>query len=409
MDAHEHTESVDTLIIGAGQAGLAAGYHLSRRGVPITILESAPRVGDGWRARWDSLRLFTPARYSSLPGMPFPSPPHYFPTKDEFADYLESYAASFELPVRTGVRVDAVTREGDGYVVTAGVRRFEARRVVVAMANYQTPFVPPFASDLADDIVQIHSSAYLNPGQLRAGGVLIVGAGNSGSEIAMELAPRHAVWLSGRSVGELPFRPSSRVGRLLVPVVLRGLFHRVLTVDTPIGRKARPKIVSRGGPLIRVKRRDLEAVGVRQVPRTVSADGGRPVLEDGSAPDVTNVVWCTGFRPGFESWIRLPIHGSHEPLHQRGRVAGVPGLYFLGLHFRRALSSAMIHGVGHDAEEIAREIASEIGREAAREAARENARENAPDAANGTARAGVTQHAGPARERTPRPQRQIAN
>jgi putative flavoprotein involved in K+ transport len=238
-------------------------------------------------------------------------------------------------------------------VVTAGARRFEAEHVVVAMANYQVPRVPSFARDLGADIVQLHSSAYRNPNQLREGPVLIVGAGNSGSEIALELAKsRHQIWMSGRDTGHVPFRINSAIGRLLLPFVLRFLFHRVLTVRTPMGRKIRPKVLTQGGPLIRVKPNDLASAGVDRVPRVVGVRDGLPLLEDGRVLEAANVVWCTGFDPGF-SWIDLPVFGKGgEPKHDQGVVTGEPGLYFVGLHFLYAFSSGMIHGVGRDAERI---------------------------------------------------------
>jgi putative flavoprotein involved in K+ transport len=227
------------------------------------------------------------------------------------------------------------------------------------MANYQRPKVPGFASELRDDIVQLHSAAYRNPAQLREGGVLLVGAGNSGSEIAMELVRDHPVFMSGRDTGHIPFRIEGPAGRLiLVRLVLKGLFHRVLTVATPVGRKVRPTVVGRGGPLIRVKPRDLAAAGVTRVPRTAGVERGWPRLEDGRVLDVTNVVWCTGFHPGF-SWVDLPVFdGRGEPRHESGVVPESPGLYFVGLHFLHALSSAMIHGVGRDAARIAEAVAA---------------------------------------------------
>lgn len=353
------SERIHTVIIGAGQAGLSVGYHLARRRIPFVILEANQRIGDTWRRRWDSLRLFTPARFDGLEGMPFPAPPFSFPTKDEMASYLEAYAVRFHLPVRTGVRVERVSREAGRLLVVAGDLRIEAEHVVVAMASFQEPRIPAFARELDPGIVQFHSREYRNPSQLREGGVLIVGAGNSGSEIALELARRgHPTWMSGRDTGHVPFRIDGRAARLgLSRLVLRGIFHRVLTTDTSIGRKARPRIVSQGGPLIRVKPKDLAAAGVQRVARTAGVREGRPVLEDGRVLDVVNVIWCTGFHPGL-SWMDLRVFDGHgEPVHERGIVPREPGLSFVGLQFLYAMSSTMIHGVSRDAEHVAEAIA----------------------------------------------------
>ena len=356
MPDNPSTERIQTVVIGGGQAGLSTGYYLARQESPFVILEAHERIGETWRDRWDSLRLFTPARYDGLAGMPFPADPSAFPTKNEMGDYLESYADRFSLPVRTGARVARVSREDGQFVVETRRARYLAENVVVAMAGYQKPVVPPFAQDLDGSIRQLHSCEYRNPGQLQPGAVLIVGAGNSGSEIARELAPHHPVYMSGRDVGHLPFRVENRrVQRFILPLVLRGVFHRVLTVRTPLGRKVRPAITSRGGPLIRVKPADLAAAGVERVPRTTGAHDGQPELQDGRILPVANVIWCTGFHPGF-SWIDLPVHGEREPRHRSGIVPEQPGLYFVGLHFLHALSSAMIHGVSRDARRIAKTI-----------------------------------------------------
>ncbi|MCG6988827.1 MAG: NAD(P)/FAD-dependent oxidoreductase [Gemmatimonadetes bacterium] len=355
-----HAECHETLIVGAGQAGLSVGYHLARLGRPFLILDAGNRIGDAWRERWDSLRLFTPARYDGLDGMPYPAPPHYFPTKDEMGDYLEAYAAHFQLPVRTDTRVDGLTRSGTRFVVTAGRRRFEAENVVVAMSDYQKPKVPPFARELDSRIVQLHSKAYRNPAQLRAGPVLLVGAGNSAAELAKELAPRHRVWMSGRDTGHIPFRIEGLAARLvMVRMVVRVLFHHLLTVRTPLGRRVRRKILHKGGPLIRVKPKDLARAGVERVPRTAGVENGLPLLEDGRTLDAANVIWCTGFHPGFD-WIDLPIQGPLEPRHRSGIVADEPGLYFVGLFFLHSLSSAMIHGVGRDARRVAEAVTARM-------------------------------------------------
>lgn len=347
------TERLDVIVIGAGQAGLSAGYYLKQRGLRFAILDANERVGDSWRRRWDSLRLFTPARFDSLVGMRFPADPDAFPTKDEMADYLEAYAKTFELPVRGGSHVERLTRRNGRYLVVAGRREFEADQVIVAMSHFQTPRRPAFAAELRSDITQLHSSEYKNPSQLRDGPVLLVGAGNSGSEIAMELAKRHRVFMSGRDTGQIPFRVGSFWGRLLLArLVLRVIFHRLLTLKTPMGRKMRTKMLTQGGPLIRVKNADLVAAGVERVPRVSAVRDGLPVLEDGRTLDVANVVWCTGYGHG-QSWIDLPIFGSDgEPRHSGGVATDVTGLYFVGLMFLYAASSTMIHGVGRDAARI---------------------------------------------------------
>jgi putative flavoprotein involved in K+ transport len=351
------TERIDTLVIGGGQAGLSVGYHLARRGVPFVILDANERIGDAWRNRWDSLRLFTPNRFNGLPGMPFPGPRWGLPTKDEFANYLESYAERFGLPVRTGVEAVGLARDGDRFVATARDRRVEADNVVVAMSSWQRPRVPQFASELDPGIIQLHIADYRNPGQLQEGDALVVGAGNSGAEIALELSRSRRVWLSGPDTGHLPFRPESLVARVLMPFIGRIIFHRVLTTSTPIGRRARPKMLAKGDRLIRVKPKDLAAAGVERVPRTAGVERGLPKLKDGRRLDVANVVWCSGFDPGF-SWIDLPVFGPVEPKHDRGVVDSEPGLYFVGLKFLYSKSSEQIHGVGRDAERIAETIAT---------------------------------------------------
>jgi putative flavoprotein involved in K+ transport len=356
------SEYIETLVIGGGQSGLVMGYHLSRRGLPYAIIDANDRIGDAWRNRWDSLRLFTPNRLNGLPGMPFPGGYHWgFPSKDEMADYLESYARRFDIRVETGVRVERLSREGDRFVATAGHRRFEADNVVVAMSSWQQPRIPQFASELDPSIVQLHVAEYRNPSQLQEGGVLVVGAGNSGAEVANELARTHDVWLSGPDTGNIPFRPESVAARILMPIIGRIIFHRVLTTSTPIGRKVRPKWVSTGEPLIRVKPKDLAAAGVDRVPRVTGVQHGQPQLEDGRRIDVANVVWCTGFHPGF-SWIDLPVLGPQGPVQHRGIVKSEPGLYFLGLKFLYSVSSEQIHGVGRDAAHIADAIATRRGK-----------------------------------------------
>ncbi len=351
------------IVIGGGQAGLAMGYNLLQTGFPFIILDACERIGDSWRRRWDSLRLFTSSRFDALPGMLFPALRNYFPTKDEMGNYLEQYAKYFHLPVVSGVKVDALWREGDLYKVKAGDLLWEAEQVVVAMSNYQYPKTPSFAKDLDRSIVQIHSCNYKNPSQLQQGNVLVVGAGNSGAEIALETAKSRQVWLSGRDTGHIPFNIEGRAAKLfLAQFVLRFLFYRVLTTSTILGRKARPKVLSGGGPLIRHKPKEFFAAGIKRVPKMAGVKEGKPMLENGEVPDVKNVIWCTGYYPRF-AWIDIPVFRDDQPLQKRGVVSGEPGLYFLGLTFLYAFSSTMIHGVGRDARYIAGVIASRLKKE----------------------------------------------
>jgi putative flavoprotein involved in K+ transport len=346
----------DVIVIGGGQAGLAMGYQLSKRGIPFVILDAHDRVGDSWRNRWDSLRLFTPARYDGLDGMPFPAPAFSFPTKNEMADYLESYARNFQLPVRSATRVNRLSRQNGRFEVVTNRGSLEANQVVVAMSTYQKSRVPGFAKELDPEISQLTSFEYRNPSALREGAVLVVGAANSGAEIALDVSRSHRVILAGRDVGQIPFRIESRLARVLVPVIFRVVFHRILTIRTPMGRKARVRMLTSGAPLIRAKREDLTAAGVERVGRVAGVRDGKPVLDDGRVLDVSTVIWCTGLDPGF-SWIDIDVHGDIEPRHDGGVARGVPGLYFLGLMFLYAGSSTMVHGVSRDASRIADMIA----------------------------------------------------
>jgi len=356
-------ERIETVVIGGGQAGLSVGYHLKRHGLPFVILDANPRVGDAWRNRWDSLRLFTPAWLDGLDGMPYPAPRHSFPTKDEMADYLERYANHFELPVENGVRVASLTRDGDRFRIDAGDRRFESDSVVVAMSSWQVPAIPEFASELDPRITQVHSAASRGPHQLRPGPVLVAGAGNSGAEIALDVVGKHQTILAGPSTGHIPFRIEGLVGRIGVRIVLRVLFHRVFTVRTPIGRKVRRKMLSKGEPLIRTKPKDLAAAGIERTGRVVVARDGLPVLEDGRVLNVANVIWSTGFAPGL-SWIELPIMEGAYPRHDRGIVTEEPGLYFVGLKFLYAASSSTLPGVGRDAGRVADHLAARVEKKA---------------------------------------------
>ncbi len=344
-----NTTQIETVVIGAGQAGLATGYHLQRRGRPFVILDASSRIGDNWRRQWDTLALYSPAQYDSLPGLPFPAKKWTFPGKDQVGDYLEAYARHFQLPVVLEARVQKLERERHQYVVTTDRGRYCCDNVVVATGTFgRTPQVPAVADQLDPAILQLHSSEYRRPDQLRDGPVLVVGASHSGSDIAFEVAQTHHTILAGRDCGQIPPPLDSRRMRLLFPVLLFAWQH-IVTRGTPIGRKAMAHVRFHGGPMLRVKRSDLAARGVERVTsRIEKVQGGRPVV-DGTPREVANVVWATGFRQVFD-WIRLPILGEDGyPRETRGVVAEAPGLFFCGLSFQYSFSSMLISGAGRDA------------------------------------------------------------
>jgi putative flavoprotein involved in K+ transport len=358
------TEKFDTIVIGAGQAGLSAGYHLAQRSKRFVILDSADRVGGSWLNRWDSLTLFTPSIRDSLPGMPLGGD-YRFPSKDELLDYLERYVATFKLPVRLGVHVDGLFREGAGFRVTAGTQAFDADHVILATGAHRAPRTPAFAHELSGDIVQLHSTDYRNPGQLAPGPVLLVGAGNTGAEIAIDVAPEHQVLLAGRTVGEIPIDIRGWQGRAMFPV-LWWVWEHVLTERTKPGRKIQAeRELGHGDPWIRQKEKDIEQAGVRRTSRITGVVDGRPQTEDGDVLDVTNVIWCTGFEADF-GWLDLPgLDASGRLANERGAVDGQPGLYVLGQEFQYMFNSHTVGGVGKDAAYVVAQLDREPAEAAA--------------------------------------------
>ena len=344
------------MIVGGGQAGLSTGYHLARRGLPFVILEANERIGDSWRKRWDSLRLFTPARYDGLPGRPLSRAGVVVPRQGRRR----------RLPggLRGAVRSPGPDRCPRGRPLEGrrslrrGRRRppVEADRVVVASGAYQRPRIPAFAAELDPRVVQMHSSQYRHPTQLQDGGVLVVGAANSGAEIALEVAGEHQTWLSGRHPGQEPFRPGSRWDRLSMPLVW-WLASHVLTVKTPMGRKVRDKFASRGLPLARVRPADFTAAGSR----ARAEDGGRarrPAdARRWSGPRGRERDLVHGLRAGLRldrpSGLRRQRNPGARPRRRHLRA----GPLFRGMFFLYALASALVGGVGRDAEHIAEQIA----------------------------------------------------
>jgi putative flavoprotein involved in K+ transport len=347
-------EEFDTIVVGGGQAGLAAGYFLAQKRIRFTILDENQRSGETWRLRWDSLRLFTPCKFDGLPGMPLAKPDFYFPSKDEVADYLERYANHFHLPLRSGLHVDKLTYNSNGFHIVTKKGNFLTQNVIIATGPYQNPHIPAFCKDLNPAIQQIHSSLYRNPAQISSQNILIVGAGNSGAEIGLELARagKH-VWLAGREVGHIP---ADKIGKLFGGNLYWWFVSKILNVKTPIGRKMQPKILTHGTPLIGTNHTILKMAKIEFTPRVAGTKEGKPMLEDGRILPADVIIWATGYHPAYQ-WINLPIFDElGYPRHERGVVKDVPGLFFVGLPFQTALSSAFLGGVGVDAEYIVNQI-----------------------------------------------------
>jgi putative flavoprotein involved in K+ transport len=349
------TEWMETLIIGAGQAGLAAGYYLAQRHQPFVIVDAHARVGDQWRHRYESLHLFSPARWDGLPGMAFPAPGWSYPSGRQMGDFIEAYATRFDLPVRRSTRVDRLVRATDGtddFIAVAGSQTFRARQVIVATGATTVPAVPAIAADLDPAIRQIHASQYHDPTQLDDGGVLVVGLGHSGADIALEVAASHPTVLVGRAHGEVPFRVLDSWRAHVFLRILGLVEDHVLTIRTPIGRRALSRSRVLAAPLLRVRSSDLARAGVeRHDVRLSGTRDGKPVLGDGTVIDAATVIWATGFRPEY-SWIEPAVVAPDGwPDMDRG-ISPVPGLYFLGVPFQFGVTSTLIHGVARDARYV---------------------------------------------------------
>jgi putative flavoprotein involved in K+ transport len=352
MTAGSFGTQLDVLVIGGGQAGLAMGYQLAQRDLRFLIVDSGPEIGHVWRSRWDSLRLFTSGRYANLPGLPFPAAADTHPGKNEVADYLRAYATAFELPVRLNTTVTSMTRAGDGgYLVKAGVDELEAAQVVVATGPFQAPFTPPVAADLAPDVQQLHSADYRRPEQLAPGRVLVVGAANSGCQIALELSATRTVELSaGKRLPTVPQRPLGRD----VWWWASGLRLDRVTADSRLGRRlsGRDQIIGVG------PRQLARRHGITLRPRLEAVTGRRVTFADATHAEYDAVVWATGSTTD-DSWIDVPdATDERGRLRQSRGITPSPGLYTLGRSWQHTRGSALLGWVGDDAAFLADQIAA---------------------------------------------------
>jgi putative flavoprotein involved in K+ transport len=337
----------DVAVVGAGQAGLAIGYFLARRGLRFVILDAADSIAAAWRDRWESLTLFTPRRYNSLPGLPFPGDPDGYPKRDEVIAYLEQYARMFDLPIELNSRVRKLTAENGKFVLEVDGRTITAEQVVVATGPFQEPYVPELANRLAPEAFQTHSTGYQRPSDVPGGTVLVVGGGNTGFQIAEELAQTHKVDLAVGS-RQTPL-PQRFLGRDLFWWLTKSRLFNT-TVESRLGRRLQHRDTLIGSSPRRLKRR-----GVELKPRVVDADGRRVRFADASELEVDAVIWATGYRPDY-SWIDLPVFDPDGRVRHRRGVTDVPGLCFLGLTWQHTRGSALLGWVKDDARFIADRI-----------------------------------------------------
>ncbi|WP_289142568.1 NAD(P)/FAD-dependent oxidoreductase [uncultured Brevibacillus sp.] len=343
-------QSYDIIVVGSGQAGLAAGYFLKKKGLSFVLLEKGKEVGQTWKNRYDSLVLFTPRFYSSLPGKTLEGDPNGYAAKDEIADYLHSYANQIELPIHFQTEVTALKQSSTGFLLETNQGDYAAKNVIIATGPFQQPLIPQMADALPKDIVQIHTAHYLNPSSLQDGPVVVIGAGNSGAQIAVELAKEREVYLS---IGhKMKFMPLQLMNKSIF-----WWFGKIGFLKANIHSKIGKWLSRQHDPIFGFELKEaIQKGAVKLKPRTKRIQSDEIVFADHSTVKVRNIVWATGFYPEY-SWIKIPqsLNEKGKPIHHRG-ISPVSGLYFVGLPWQYRRGSALIGGVGQDAEFIVQQI-----------------------------------------------------
>lgn len=335
-----------TIVIGAGQAGLAMGYYLKQSNERFLIIDKGQELGEVWKNRYDSLQLFTPRMYSSLPGLVLDGEQHGFPSKDEIANYLKRYADKFALPVTLNTQVQSVTRNEVGFFVETTKGEFYALNVVVATGPFQTKRIPAFSSSLSEDVLQLHSSEYENPGQLKQGNVLVVGGGNSGAQIAVELSERRETYLA---VGKKPSHFPLTIGGMSVFWWFDKLGILKVRNTSIIGKLLQKK----GDPLFGSELKSVvKNLSVTLKGRVVNGKNDQIIFDDSTILEINNIIWATGFQQNYE-WLQVDgvFDQQNKIIHNRG-ISPVKGLYLLGLPWQSRRGSSLLQGVGYDAKHI---------------------------------------------------------
>jgi putative flavoprotein involved in K+ transport len=340
----------DVIVIGAGQAGLSMGYYLKKGNSSFLILDNNERIGDVWRKRYDSLVLFTPRSFSSLHGLTLEGDPNRFPTKNEIADYLERYANTFDLPIKFNTEVKRITKHDKTFMIHTQNSILKAKKVVVATGAFHTPNIPSLSKEVSKEVVQLHSSQYKDPSQLNEGAVLVVGGGNSGTQIAVELSLSHNTYLSvGHPIHFLPLTFFNK--SIFWWFDMMGILK--FSSTSFVGRR----IQKQGDPIFGYELKEkMKKNKVKLNGRTVSIQNNIVTFDDLTSLKINNIIWATGFTPNY-SWIDIPnLVKLNSKVHHKRGVTNIEGLYFLGLPWQHRRGSALLFGVGDDAKYLYQEM-----------------------------------------------------